>query len=651
MKKEFLTHINGLRAISVLFVIAYHLELGFDESHRIFAGGLIGVDIFFVISGYIITRQMILQGSKYNIFSFYVKRVRRILPALLMMLLISTICAEILLVGRARQEYFNSLLSVIGFSANIFFWMQDGYTAEANLYRPLLHMWSLGIEEQFYILYPFVWLYILKKTKYKKLILLIGMALSYGLMVANMDTHPSAAFYLIPTRAWQIMVGAYVALLYQKEYKQSLFGDIASTLALLIIFFSVFYFNDRMETRYDLLAMPVISAGVILYFNKSVVANILNVKILQTIGLISFSLYLYHQPVVVYKRIFFGDDFQLSTMVIVIFTIFLLSAVSYKYVENKFRQEEVLFFSVIKFIGGLLFILISCYIFNLFNYKHDLDANFKIGEYQEVALKKDGRPCHDRNIEDLCELKASNETQKKIYVVGDSHASVIGVKIAEVSKLKGYDYIQMTAPGCHYAPFVKTKYCTQFNKLSRKKLLSISPQTIVITGRLPLYISGLGYNNGEGGAERRVDDNFMINKLTHDNISIAELLKNLSYGIQELVDYGHRVVLIYPVPEPGWNIASKLVAMSLKNDIKSKEISFLSHSYEGYAERTKDSFKVYDDVRGKVDRIYPAKILCNAEIVGRCITHSPDLVYYRDDNHLSTFGSDLLLNEISKIIF
>ena len=301
-KTNYRKDIDGLRAIAVLGVIFYHSEILINDK-LLLSGGFLGVDIFFVISGYLITSIIYREYKKKNKFSFlnfYERRVRRLLPALLIILSASIIFGYFLLLPTQFKSYLDSIISSVFFYSNFYFHYSGQAYGEAILStKPLLHTWSLAVEEQFYILFPIIFIIIIKYFRsYLKLFIYLGILLSIAFASIIVEKHSSFNFYMIITRAWELLSGSAIALHHAKGNNQS--GNYnLKFFGIILILFSFYFFNDPHEHPSLLTLIPITGCCLIIYdTNKNNFANkLLSQKILVNIGLISYSLYLWHHPI------------------------------------------------------------------------------------------------------------------------------------------------------------------------------------------------------------------------------------------------------------------------------------------------------------------------------------------------------------------
>ena len=332
--------IDGLRAISILPVVFYHA--GFPS----FSGGFLGVDIFFVISGFLIT-SIIISALEDDIFSFkefYLRRARRLLPGLILVILFSCCVSVFIMHPSQLLEFSRSSMSALFFGSNFFFWSETGYFMTAAELKPLLHTWSLAIEEQYYLLAPAALLILF--NSFRRILvptLIFAVCLSFLIGDYLSFRSPNAAFFLLPTRAWEIGCGALVALNYRQfgEITKDWQKEILSLLGLMAIIVAILFYstNTPMPGRYALL--PVLGTCLLLFFGEKtkITSTLLGAKSLVWIGLLSYSIYLWHQPLLAFGRIYLETDFELWVTPILAFT-FGLAILSFYLVEKPLRHSK-----------------------------------------------------------------------------------------------------------------------------------------------------------------------------------------------------------------------------------------------------------------------------------------------------------------------
>jgi peptidoglycan/LPS O-acetylase OafA/YrhL len=341
---QYRNEINGLRAIAVLSVVLFHLGFSF------LPGGFLGVDIFFVISGYLITSIILLdkKNNQFSLITFYLKRLRRILPALYVMLVFSTVLAYLMLSPNDGRDYYQSLIATILFNSNTLFYLEHsnyfGLTAE---YKPLLHTWSLGVEEQFYLFYPLLLLALFALKTPKAILLWVAVLglLSFAVMLWGYSYDASAAFYLLPARSWELLLGGAVALyLYVRKdntFTRSVAQYGSSLGFLLIIYTIVLYDLNAHSISFYLMISTVGTALLILFITpQTLIGKLLCNKAFVFVGLISYSLYLWHQPIIAFYRYFVLRPLTQQDAILILFGILIASLLSWRFIEQPFRDKQ-----------------------------------------------------------------------------------------------------------------------------------------------------------------------------------------------------------------------------------------------------------------------------------------------------------------------
>ena len=340
---QYRSEIDGLRALAVVPVILFHAGI------TGFSGGFVGVDIFFVISGYLITSIICneLASGTFTIAGFYERRIRRILPALFFVMLACLPFAWWLLLPHELIAFGRSMVAVVVFVSNILFWQESDYFAADSELIPLLHTWSLAVEEQYYVLFPLLLMLCWKLGMrwLLAIIVLIG-TLSLGLAV-SMSTgwgdDAAANFYLLPSRAWELMAGAACAFYLQRySVVKGMLSEVLSLSGLLLIVGSVVWLDDSVPFP-GLYAIPPVlgTALIILGANAtSWVGRLLSLKVLVGVGLLSYSAYLWHQPMFAFARLYLADEPPLLIMLGLGVLAFILAFISWRFVEKPFRNRH-----------------------------------------------------------------------------------------------------------------------------------------------------------------------------------------------------------------------------------------------------------------------------------------------------------------------
>ena len=359
--------INGLRAIAVLAVIFYHAEFDIFGRNDWFGAGFIGVDIFFIISGYLITRIILNELSasgRFNFWRFYEKRARRILPMLFVVMLASFPLAWQFLFSIDFIEYSQSIIAALLFGSNFFFYAATtDYGAADSLLKPFLHTWSLAVEEQFYIILPVILLLCHKFARDSLLFVLLALFI-FSLYSAYLmgQLNPSLNFYFTFSRFWELLAGGLIAYheLKHGAIKHKRLNQLMPLLGLAMIFYSIFGLDYGVTHPNFLTLIPIIGVMLILLFGgqNDIVSKALQFKPLAFIGLISYSAYLWHFPIFAFARIN-AVDFTNHDKITCLALTFLLSVLSYFVIEQPFRKSDIIPRKTCFLLLGIAFIAIS----------------------------------------------------------------------------------------------------------------------------------------------------------------------------------------------------------------------------------------------------------------------------------------------------
>ncbi|HKY03170.1 MAG TPA: acyltransferase family protein [Burkholderiales bacterium] len=335
--------IDGLRAVAVLLVILFHA--GFSA----FPGGFVGVDVFFVISGYLIT-SIILAEKKAGTFSllgFYERRARRILPALFFVMAICIPFAWLWLLPSAMKDFSQSLAAVAVFGSNVLFYSESGYFAPAAELKPLLHTWSLGVEEQYYVLFP-LFIMLTWRLGRRSILAFLGIAALLSLVATQWAAYhqPDAAFYLLPTRGWELAIGAFIAFRSGRartlEFSAAT-REALSAAGILLIAYAAMGFDDKTPFPSLYALVPTIGAGLLIVFAtpSTVVGRLLSARLLVGIGLISYSAYLWHQPLFAFANQRSTSSLHLWQMIALSIAALPLGYLTWQFVEKPFRSKSI----------------------------------------------------------------------------------------------------------------------------------------------------------------------------------------------------------------------------------------------------------------------------------------------------------------------
>jgi peptidoglycan/LPS O-acetylase OafA/YrhL len=341
--------IDGLRAVALIPVMLFHAGIA------PFTGGFVGVDIFFVISGYLITSIILdaRHAGGFSLLEFYERRARRILPALFVVMLACTPVAWALMLPDDFENFGQSLFATTLFSNNILLWLTSTYFGLQNEFKPLLHTWSLGIEEQFYLLYPLLLIAMRRLTARRAAIILVVLLVpSFSVAAWGAWEEPAAAFFLLPARAWQLLIGGLIAFYFASSAATTspakavrrLHAELGGLTGAGLILVSIFVLDAATPYPGFAALMPTCGAALVILFatHDTLLARVLRSRLLVGVGLISYSVYLWHQPLLAFQRISSLEEPGPGKLLLSLAGAFVLGAVTWKFIEKPFRDRTFL---------------------------------------------------------------------------------------------------------------------------------------------------------------------------------------------------------------------------------------------------------------------------------------------------------------------
>jgi len=428
---SFRQDINGLRAISVLAVVFYHADIEF------FKGGWLGVDVFFVISGYLISNIIVSQINE-GIFSFrnfYIRRIKRILPALFSTLLLTIPFAYFLLPPKAMEEFIDSMLASIFFFANYHFMNLDFYVAESTKFMPLLHTWSLAIEEQYYLLFP-LFAFIIYKY-FKKYFTLFIIFITIGSLYLNTLSESSDKFYRLEFRIWELLLGVVVMILSSNLKVKHL-----EKFGLPLLLFSFYFFGDAWinDIEPKLISLTAISLIIFSNTESTKLTKFFKLKFISTIGLISYSMYLIHQPLFsLFRRFSQYYEIELTNFVkfYLIILLLIFSYLNYQYVEKQAQNMENFKLVLLRLFTCILIIVGFSIIFKTTDL---IKSRFvDIPDFSNGSLNVDFAP--EGQV-------IGTGSSIKFIIVGDSHTQHLLGYLSIKAEEDNFSFIQITHSAC-----------------------------------------------------------------------------------------------------------------------------------------------------------------------------------------------------------
>ena len=557
---EYRKDIDGLRAFAIIPVLLFHA--GFS----LFGGGYIGVDIFFVISGYLITSIIIsdIEQNRFSIFNFYERRIRRILPALYIVMLFTFGWAFLFWAPYDLKNVAQSITATTFFANNILLILEVsdyfGALNDIEYLNPLLHTWSLAVEEQFYLIYPIILIIIVRFRKFTILFISLAIISSFIYAELKYQFEPRQVFYASHTRAWELLTGAISAVIYRNwgeiiHSKFPTFSNTVSSFGLFLIVASVLLINEGNLKEFHYLVFPVLGTFLVILFTKNnIVYKILSNKIAVYIGLISYSLYLWHQPIFTifaYKVVVpAGSNPNLANLEIIIALtiIFIISIISYRFIEQPFRNKNTISTKItfiVLPIATIIFATIGYYGHITHGYlSAKIDAD-KINKYINQNIE-------NYRVKKTDWQKIANKGSE-ILIIGDSTSADLQKALLSLNIIA--DRYELDG-GCHFK-LITENYCKnhgnkliELDKLIKgKKIIYIAndlARESIILGDLPSYKFKEGYKLLYSYLSRKADTYFFTPfefwkptnvsyKAVRDNVNVGNVFyNNLHFKIDEM---------------------------------------------------------------------------------------------------------------------
>ena len=512
---EYRREIDGVRALAVLPVMFFHAGL------QTFSGGYVGVDVFFVISGYLITKIILSEreAGTFTLARFYERRARRILPALYVVMLACLPFAWLWLLPTDMESFSQSLVAVSAFSSNLLFWWQSGYFEPAAELKPLLHTWSLAVEEQYYLLFPVLLILMLRLGRRWTMALLAALAtLSLGAAQWGSIVDPTATFYLLPTRIWELLIGVLVAFHSSTDNRHDpniVVSQLGSAIGLSLLAYAVLAFDKETPSPSLYTLVPTVGTALIILFTTSqtLVGKLLGHKLFVGVGLISYSAYLWHQPILAFARHRgLGEQSQFLLGALTIGAL-IPAYVSWRYVETPFRDRRrfdrrQIFVRCavgsIAFVAfGMVGVLTKGFEGRLGNEQREFLAYFQNDlpdwkYYMKIRLPERYR--NDCNFYDVAKYRLgaqtrlpvetisaqcfqkSPEAKRFVFVWGDSHAQQLYYGLRQVLP-DDWQILQVATSGCLArlnATPNKQNYCEYSNWFAFSKIVEDKPDVVIV---------------------------------------------------------------------------------------------------------------------------------------------------------------------------
>ena len=554
--------------------------------------------------------------------------------------------------------------------SNILFWSEHGYFSPAAEVKPLLHTWSLAVEEQYYLFFPIfmIILWGIGKFKIACLVSLCAIA-SFGLAEYASRHHPVANFFLIPTRAWELLVGSLVAFSLDKRSPKP--SNLPSLVGLLMIITAIFVYDSTTPWPSAYSLVPVIGASLIILFTSpsTLTYRILETRGLVGIGLKSYSAYLWHQPLFAFARTQLISEPPMTLMSVLAISTLLIAWLSWRYIETPFRPVS-LTASVNRqhaiVAASLSAVLLGVRMFGFLS--HGAPSRIDPSILNILEAKKDTNPnrstCLIKDPDDepppKLECWLNKSLRRSTVIVGYSHADSIAYELSKALQSFDLNIQQYTYGGC--IPIVGLRRpdtaishkCPGYNSavfgwLSRSEKID----TVLLLARWTLYFEGTYFKN-EMGAVERDSSGIMFSKNAGVDVYGGDTKGNrkkrvraaIKKYVRKLLAAGKNVIIIYPIPEAGWDVPDMMAKQSLARG----NIATLDTSFDMFLQRNADTIQLFASMEhSNLFHFFPHKFLCS-EDTRRCVNANEDGIYYTDGNHLNNSGARLFSKALARTI-
>jgi peptidoglycan/LPS O-acetylase OafA/YrhL len=645
--------IDGLRALAVLAVVVYH------ALPWLCPGGFVGVDVFFVISGYLVTGIILKQGAcgRYSVIDFYLRRAKRILPAQFCMLAVLLCVGWLLLTPLEYRNVGKLTAANAGFAANILLYRETGYFAAAAETNPLIHTWSLAVEEQFYLFWPLLLLAVLRSRRLV-LALVIGIATaSFAVACYLVVSNPSAAFYLLPGRAWELILGALPALRIVRAPGSPALRHALGVCGLALVVGSAFLLDHNSPFPAGNALWPCAGALLVILCGadrRSLSYALLSLTPLVWLGLISYSLYLWHWPVLVLARLANNAPLPDAVVVLLMLATVFVAWLSWRFVEAPFRHyrepRRARLLGAYA-VASVVMLALSATLYAL----QGVPARVNAEVLTALKAGDDSNPLRAKCLLYLERSKPAFPGDECVHAVpgaaptallwGDSHADALAPGIAMVLNGRGRSVYQATAATCPpllglraSAPHLKP--CAEYNRIIFDGIKARPDvRTVILSARWAYYAEASRFGDERGDLAIFTDDKSKAAGVEDTRRLVREALIRTTSALRAA---GKTVIIIGQVPEAGLDVATCLARNGMPLSVNRPCAVAAAMSSERNA-FTDDLVESADAPGSRVCGVLPSRFMCSE---GQCRSFISGIPLYLDDDHLTSSGAKWLMNQI-----
>lgn len=625
--------IDGLRALAVIPVVLFHF--GFST----FSGGFVGVDVFFVISGFLITSILFreINAQRFSFVDFWARRARRILPALSVVMLVTLALGWLLLTAKDFSELGRTVRYQSLFISNILFMREDGYFQPASDLKPLLHTWSLAVEEQYYIFFPLLMVLLMRHIRHWRWVLFAVLLVSFGLNIVYIERKPDMAFFSLPTRAWELLCGAMLAVLpARKQAVQPWLYQIVGLAGLAAVLLAVLTFDRETVFPGWAALLPVLGATALIWSGgqgSTWAGQLLSARVFVWVGLLSYSLYLWHWPVYVYANAISIDGIQPLEAAGWILLALGLAWLSWRFVELPFREKRLLAGRRPVLVAGLLAMAVLAVTGTLVRSQDGFPQRLtgKSLEYAQAQEWRQGQmKCmlvtSDKNRDKACLLGDKQDVPATQLVWGDSHAAALLPAIKNGADREGRPVWLYSMSAC--PPVLSDdprQQCKDFNDKTMEQVRHLGIKDVVLASNWSLYV--YGHENGD----RKV----LLNPRDDMAQAEARMAAAIKARVAAIRETGAQVWLFKQIPLQRKGVVDRLTSLARVG----RSAEGLGRPLEEHLARQHYLNNVFDAMSAAdpgVHVIDPTPMMCPDKI---CSIEINGHSQYRDEDHLSDAGS------------